>query len=96
MQIKGPDKWKMAFKSRYDYSQYLVILFRLINLPAIFQGYSNKILVEKLNVFMIMHLNNILIYIKNKRKEYIEAVQLMLDQLQKYLLSANFTKFQFH
>ncbi len=31
---------------------------------ASFQGYSNKILAEKLNVFVIVYLYNILIYTK--------------------------------
>ena len=39
-----------------------------------FQGYINKILAEKLNVFVIVYLNNILIYTKSKSKEHVEAV----------------------
>ena len=39
-----------------------------------FQGYMNKILAEKLNVFVIMYLNNIFIYIKNKGEEHVEAI----------------------
>ena len=30
-----------------------------------FQGYINKILVKKLNIFVIIYLDNILIYIKD-------------------------------
>ena len=40
-----------------------------------FQGYINKILEEKLNVFMIVYLNGIFIYTKNKGKEHVEAIQ---------------------
>ena len=40
------------------------MLFGLSNTPASFQGYINKILAKKLNVFIIVYLNNILIYIK--------------------------------
>ncbi len=39
-----------------------------------FQGYINKILVEKIDVFIIMHLNDIFIYIESKKKEHVEAV----------------------
>ena len=49
--------------------------FRLTNAPTTFQGYINKILVEKLDVFVIMYLNDILIYTKNESKEYVEAVR---------------------
>ena len=55
-----------------------VILFGLTNAPAIFQGYINKILVEKLNVFIIMYLNNILIYTENNGKGYVQAVRWFL------------------
>ncbi len=50
------------------------MLFRLTNTPATFQSYINKILAEKLNVFGIVYLNDILIYTKSKGKEYMEAV----------------------
>ena len=39
--------------------------FGLFNLPATFQRYVNKILVKKLDVFVIVYLDNILIYIKD-------------------------------
>ncbi len=48
--------------------------FGLPNTPATFQGYINKILAEKLDVFIIVYLNDILIYIKSKGKEYVQAV----------------------
>ncbi len=40
-----------------------------------FQDYINKILVKKLNVIIIMYLNDILIYSECKRKKQVEAVQ---------------------
>ena len=49
--------------------------FRLTNILVTFQGYINKILVEKLDIFVIFYLNNILIYMKSESKDYIEAVQ---------------------
>ena len=39
-----------------------MILFSLTNIPASFQEYINKILVEKLDGFVIMYLDDILIY----------------------------------
>ena len=42
--------------------------FRLTNILAIFQGYINKILVEKLNVLIIIYLNNIFIYSESEKK----------------------------
>lgn len=48
--------------------------FGLFNAPATFQGYMNKILAEKLDVFVIVYLDNILIYIKNPGQAHIKAV----------------------
>ena len=42
------------------------MLFGLFNAPASFQGYINKILDEKLDVFIIIYLDDIFIYTKDK------------------------------
>ena len=55
----------MAFKTRYGHFRYKAMLFGLSNAAAIFQGYVNKILTEKLDTFVIVYLDNILIYIKD-------------------------------
>ena len=55
------------------------MLFGLINTPVLFQGYINKILAEKFNVFVIMYLDNIFIYTENKRKKYVEVVKWVLN-----------------
>ena len=34
--IKEGDKWKTVFRTQYGYYEYLVMLFRLTNVPAIF------------------------------------------------------------
>ena len=44
------------------------MLFGLTNILATFQGYINKILVKKLNVFVIVYLDDIFIYTKIKEK----------------------------
>ena len=49
--------------------------FGLSNTPAIFQGYVNKILAKKLDIFIIVYLDDILIYIKNIGQSYVKAVR---------------------
>lgn len=39
--------------------------FSLFNVPATFQNYVNKILAKKLDIFVIIYLNTILIYIED-------------------------------
>ncbi len=53
--------------------------FGLTNASAPFQGYINKILAKKLNVFIIMYLDDSLIYTENKGQEHVQAVQWVLD-----------------
>ena len=70
--------------------------FSLSNASAIFQGYVNKILAEKLDIFVVVYLDNILIYTKHLGQLYVEVVRWVLDQLQKHFLFANLKKCQFH
>jgi len=50
--------------------------FKLTNAPALFQAIINYILREYLDIFVIIYLDNILIYLKtlDKYKEYIYKV----------------------
>ena len=70
--------------------------FGLSNTPASFQGYINKIFTEKLNVFVIVYLDDILIYTKDEGQGHVEAVQWVLDLLRKNGLFANLKKCRFH
>ncbi len=72
------------------------MLFGWTNALATFHGYINKILAEKLNVFVIVYLNDILIYTENKGKERVQAVWWVLDELRKHLLYTNLKKCHFH
>ncbi len=50
------------------------MLFGFFNALASFQSYINTIFVEKLNIFIIMYLNNILIYIEDSGQLNVEVV----------------------
>ena len=70
--------------------------FGLFNTPATFQGYINKILAEKWDIFVIVYLKDILIYTKDLGQPHVEAVHWVLDQLRKYLRFANLKKCHFY
>ena len=72
------------------------MLFGSSNAPASFQDYINKILAKKLNIFVIVYLDNILIYIEETDQPHVEAVRWILDQLKKYELFANLKKCRFY
>lgn len=69
----------MAFHTRYGHFKYQVMLFGLSNTLASFQSYINKIFTKKLNIFVIVYLNNILSYTKDLTQSYIKAVQWILE-----------------
>ena len=50
------------------------MLFSLLNTLATFQGYVNKILAEKLDVFVIVYLDNILIYTEDLDQPHVEVI----------------------
>ena len=72
------------------------MLFGLSNLPAIFQRYVNKILAKKFDIFVIVYLDDILIYTKDLGQPHVETVCWILDQLQKYWLFTNLKKCRFN
>ena len=47
------------------------MLFKLTNSLVTFQNYINKIFAKKLDVFVIIYLDDIFIYSKNKEKGYV-------------------------
>ena len=96
MRIRKGDEWKTAFRTRYGHFEYQVMPFGLSNAPATFQGYVNKILAEKLDVFVIIYLDDILIYTEDPGQPHVVAVRWVLDQLQKYSLFANLKKCCFY
>ena len=51
------------------------MLFGLSNASASSQSYSNKILAEKFDIFIIVYLDDILIYTKNEGQGHMEAMQ---------------------
>ena len=56
----------MVFCTQYGHFKYQVMPFELSNAPASFQGYTNKILAEKLDIFVIVYLDDILIYTQDQ------------------------------
>ena len=96
MRIRKGNKWKTAFRTRYRHFKYQVMPFELTNASATFQGYINKILAEKLDVFVIVYLDDILIYTEDESKSHVQAVRWVLDQLRKFLLYANLKKCRFY
>ena len=80
---------------RYGHLKYQFILFSLFNALANFQKYVNKILAEKLDVFVIAYLDDILIYTEDTGQRHMEAARCVFGELQKYNLFTNLKKCYF-
>ena len=72
------------------------MLFGQSNALATFQEYVNKILTEKLIIFVIVYLDGILIYTKDPRQSHVKAIRWIPDQLRKYSFFAKLKKCWFH
>ena len=75
--------------------KYMIMSFELINASAMFQTYINNILREHLNVFVIVYLDNILVYLKNE-KDHKKHIRQILNALKKANLRIILEKSQFH
>ena len=73
----------------------MIMLFELINASATFQTYINNILKEYLNMFVIINLDDILIYSKNE-KDHKKHIKQILNTLKKADLRIISEKSQFH
>ena len=72
------------------------MLFELSNILASFQGHINKILAKKLDIFVIIYLDDIFIYTKDPSQAHIDAIWWVVEKLKKHSLFANFKKCQFY
>ena len=75
MRIHEGDRWKTAFKTWYGHFEYQIISFDLTNALASFQEYINKIFAEKLDIFVIIYLDNIFIYTNDNGDRHVTAIR---------------------
>ena len=93
--IKSDKEWKTAMRTCFELYKYLVISFELINAPVMFQTYINNVLREYLDVFVVIYLNDILVYFK-KEADHKLHVRKVLEALKKADLKIKSEKSQFH
>ena len=63
LRIKKDEEWKIVFKIKFRYFEYLVMPFRLTNILATFQRYINSVISFYLHDFTIAYLDDILIFL---------------------------------
>ena len=73
---------KTASNIRWGLYEYLVMAFRVTNTPVQIRGMMNDLLSEHLNRFVLIFLDDILVYSSNG-KEHAEHLRKVLEKLQK-------------
>ncbi|GJR12403.1 putative reverse transcriptase domain-containing protein [Tanacetum coccineum] len=91
---KEEDIPKTAFRTRYGHYEFQVMPFGLTNAPTVFTDLMNRVCKPYLDKFVIVFIDDILIYSRNK-KEHEEHLKTILELLKKEELYAKFSKCEF-
>jgi hypothetical protein len=94
VRIKDEDIHKIAFGTRYGHYEFVVVPFGLTNAPATFMCLMNNVLNKFLDIFVLVFIDDILIYSKN-REEHQEHLKLVLQVLREHQLYSKFSKCDF-
>nr|GEU49955.1 putative reverse transcriptase domain-containing protein [Tanacetum cinerariifolium] len=94
LQVREEDISKTEFRTRYGHYEFQVMPFGLTNAPTIFMDLMNRVCKPYLDKFVIVFIDDILIYSKNK-KEHEEHLKEILELLKKKVMYAKFSKCKF-
>ncbi|GAU22844.1 hypothetical protein TSUD_282110 [Trifolium subterraneum] len=94
IRIRTSNVSKIAFRTRYGHYEFLVMPFGLTNAPAVFMDYMNRIFQPYLDKFVVIFIDDILIYSKDPQ-EHAEHLRIVLNIMREKQLYAKFSKSEF-
>ncbi|GKB47674.1 putative reverse transcriptase domain-containing protein [Tanacetum coccineum] len=94
MRVRDEDIPKTTFRTRYGHYEFQVMPFGLTNAPAVFMDLMNRVCKPYLDKFVIVFIDDILIYSRNK-EEHADHLRIILELLKKEKLYAKFSKCDF-
>jgi hypothetical protein len=95
IKIAPEDVPKTAFRTPLGHFQFKVLCFGLTNAPATFQAVMNRVLAPYINRFVVVYLDDILIYSRNA-EEHAEHLRLVLQALRSHKLQCRLAKCDFN
>jgi hypothetical protein len=94
LRIKEADIQKTAFVTQYGQYEFIVMPFGLTNAHAFFMNLMNKVFMEELDKFVVVFIDDILIYSKS-REDHEHHLRIVLERLRAYQLYAKLSKCKF-
>ncbi|GJV52909.1 putative reverse transcriptase domain-containing protein [Tanacetum coccineum] len=94
LRVHEDDIPKTVFRTRYRHFEFTIMPFGLTNAPAIFMDLMNRVCRPYLDKFVIVFIDDILIYSKTQ-EEHVEHLRLVLELLKKEKLYAKFSECEF-
>ena len=94
IKIRLEDIPKTAFSTRYGLYEYLVMSFGWTNAPTYFMYLMNSVFMPKLDKFMVVFIDDILVYYENA-ENHEEHLRVVLTRLREHKLYAKFSKCEF-
>ncbi|GKC12437.1 putative reverse transcriptase domain-containing protein, partial [Tanacetum coccineum] len=94
LRVHEDDIPKTAFRTRYGHFEFTIMPFGLTNAPAVFMDLMNRVCKPYLDKFVIVFIDDILIYLKSKEEHEVH-LRLVLELLKKEKLCAKFSKCEF-
>nr|GEX21974.1 putative reverse transcriptase domain-containing protein [Tanacetum cinerariifolium]GEX39759.1 putative reverse transcriptase domain-containing protein [Tanacetum cinerariifolium] len=94
LRVRDEDIPKTAFRMRYRHYEFQVMPFDLTNTPVVFMDLMSRVCKPYLDKFMIVFIDDILIYSRNK-EEHVNHLRIILELLTKEKLYAKFSKCDF-